>query len=316
MLDKYLLYTKPGMQLLILSALFFMTMLLAPYLIDGLNMALLGMGTEALEGLKEIPHDKITAVKIVNSIAIIIVLLIPSLLFAYLSHPSPMAFLKLNTPSDLLYWHVSFVIIVAIMPGVGLLENLSARIPVNEGMKDLEDKYKNISSAMLAGTTFKDLFMTTFAICLLPAIVEEIFFRGCLQHVLLNNFRKSPFIAIFITATVFSFLHGQMSGFLPRILLGVILGLAYYFSGSLWVSIWIHFVNNFISVFMVFLWNKKYVKFNVMEMQEVPLGIGLFSLLVACGWTYYFYLKKTPYIYPELPPLTEDKNNTDGTGIF
>ena len=77
-------------------------------------------------------------------------------------------------------------------------------------------------------------------LALLPAIAEEFFFRGVLQR-LLTQLVRNGWLAVFITAVFFSAIHMQFLGFVPRVVLGFVMGAIYYLSGNLWLSIAGHF---------------------------------------------------------------------------
>ncbi|MFM7813318.1 MAG: type II CAAX prenyl endopeptidase Rce1 family protein [Flavobacteriales bacterium] len=81
------------------------------------------------------------------------------------------------------------------------------------------------------------------SISIIPAICEEMFFRGLLQP-LLSSIYRNHHIGIWITAGIFSLIHFQFYGFLPRLLLGALLGYLMVWSGSLWSSMFAHAVNN------------------------------------------------------------------------
>lgn len=305
MFDKYLTYSKPGIQMLVFSALFFMSLMLSPALVDFLHTKIVGISSESLDAMKDIPDQYIVGLKILNSLALVFVLLLPAFLFAYLTHPLPLTYLKMNKGATIQHWLIALLLIIVSMPAVNLLESISSLIPLNDTFNAMEEKYVISSNAMVKGTTMPEFLLTVISICFLPALIEEIFFRGCLQNVLLTSFKNSPFTAILISATIFSIMHGQMSGLIPRIFLGLILGLAYFYSGSLWVSISIHFLNNFIAVFFVFLYNKHLVSFNIMKVSDTPIWIGMVSLVLTLALLYYFYKTRKEYQVETLAPFEE-----------
>jgi membrane protease YdiL (CAAX protease family) len=118
------------------------------------------------------------------------------------------------------------------------------------------------------------VLVNLFVIALLPAICEEACFRGALQPILIRLF-KSPWAGIVLTAVVFSAFHLQFQGFLPRMLLGLLLGAAYWYSGSLLVSIVAHFFTNAVQVIAVAFYPKY-----MMEDPSVPFYWSLISLII------------------------------------
>ena len=130
------------------------------------------------------------------------------------------------------------------------LGQLNERIPLPHWMKLMEENTSKQMNEFLKVKDWGDIFINIIVIALLPAICEEIFFRGAVQRVMIHVTR-SPWIGIIISAFLFSALHMQFVGFLPRMFLGLVLGALYWYSGSLWVCIIAHFVNNALQVIWV-----------------------------------------------------------------
>ena len=91
--------------------------------------------------------------------------------------------------------------------------------------------------------TIWDLFYTILVIAVVPAVGEELLFRGYLQKKL-SNLLINTDIAILITAFLFSVIHLDFHAIIPRFVLGILLGYLFYWSGSIWLPILAHFVNN------------------------------------------------------------------------
>jgi membrane protease YdiL (CAAX protease family) len=87
-------------------------------------------------------------------------------------------------------------------------------------------------------------------IALIPAIGEELLFRGVIQGSIFKN--TNIHVAVLLTSIIFSAFHLQFYGFLPRMVLGILLGYSLAWSGSLWLPVLIHFINNGAAV--VFAW--------------------------------------------------------------
>lgn len=108
---------------------------------------------------------------------------------------------------------------------------------------DLELKALEITEALLTTKSFTIFLANIFVVAILPALGEELFFRGVMQP-FVSKIVKNAFLGVFITAFVFSAIHFQFQGFIPRLALGMMFGYLYLWSGSLWVPITVHFVNN------------------------------------------------------------------------
>ena len=114
---------------------------------------------------------------------------------------------------------------------------------VESWARDAEDKAAELTKAMTSFESVGDLVLGLIVIALLPAIGEELVFRGLFQN---EFFRGSGNIhlSIWLAAIIFSAIHLQFYGFVPRLLLGALFGYLYYWSGSLLIPMFAHFVNN------------------------------------------------------------------------
>jgi len=91
-----------------------------------------------------------------------------------------------------------------------------------------------------------------FVVAFMAGLSEEIFFRGFIQRLFIEN-KLNHHLAIWFTAILFSAIHLQFFGFVPRVLLGAVLGYLYFYSGNLWLSIIAHTVNNGFAVVMAYI---------------------------------------------------------------
>jgi hypothetical protein len=123
---------------------------------------------------------------------------------------------------------------------------------VESWMAEKEEYASDLEEILLTAGTLPLLFFNLFMIAVIPAIGEELIFRGVFQKIFSDLFR-SGHTGIWVTAFLFSALHFQFFGFIPRFLLGLIFGYLFYWSGTLWLPVFSHFVNNAVSVIIVYL---------------------------------------------------------------
>lgn len=114
---------------------------------------------------------------------------------------------------------------------------------IENWMRQKEDEAMQTTLLLLKMQHISELVANLFLIALLPGIAEELMFRGGVQRSFLRIF-KNPHLAIWASAFLFSAIHLQFYGFLPRLLLGAGFGYIYYLSGSLWYAMLAHFLNN------------------------------------------------------------------------
>jgi len=140
---------------------------------------------------------------------------------------------------------ISFPIINLIADYNGKL--LDLLLGANNVLKQQEDTTERLIEAVLSELSVKSISMNLIAVALFPAVFEELFFRGLLQNAVLKKYMNVHW-AIFITAFIFSFIHFQFYGFIPRLLLGLFFGYVMEWSKSLWTTIIAHCLNNGLAV--------------------------------------------------------------------
>lgn len=158
----------------------------------------------------------------------------------------------------------------------------SAFAKLEEYLKSMEETARAATEKMLNVDTFGGLLLNLLIIALIPAIGEEMTFRGVLQQSLTR--KMNPHVAIILSAAIFSFIHFQFYGFLPRMFLGILLGYMFYVSGSLWTSILMHFVNNGSLVVLYYLNNNGLINVDVEHFGETENAwLIIASALVTAG---------------------------------
>jgi membrane protease YdiL (CAAX protease family) len=213
-----------------------------------------------------------------NSLSQLFVFLIPSIWFIWLVLGDFKRGFWLHSPSTTII--LIPLIILGVSPLINFVEILNhALIPAGSWLESMalpqETELQNLTKGILKLETSGGLIWTVIAIILFPAFCEEIAFRGVLQPVL-GRITKNVHAAIWITAFIFSFIHFQFYGFLPRMVLGALFGYMVVWTGSLWTSIAAHGLHNALA-FMAFR------EAGTMEPQEITQddnGIMLYLWLV------------------------------------
>jgi membrane protease YdiL (CAAX protease family) len=132
-----------------------------------------------------------------------------------------------------------------------------------------------------------DYFLSIIVMALGPAIFEETFFRGALQNIL-HKWSGRKWMPLIITSLVFSAIHFSYYGFIPRMALGIILGLLYLRSGSLWMPILAHFINNALVVTVIFYLTSQGRPIEDAMEETDPLWVGAIALVaIVCLFMYY-----------------------------
>jgi uncharacterized protein len=215
----------------------------------------------------------------VNQIGVFV---LPAFFFGYLVNRKPLQYLHLNHKFTFLMLSLSLVLIVVSIPGINLMVELNEklRLPyflgsLEKWMRHAEDQAKLLTDVFLRVNTLKGLLVNLFIIAFLASIGEELLFRGVILR-LLNEFTGNIHIAVILSAVLFSALHMQFYGFLPRTALGILFGYLFVWSGSLWVPIILHFVFNGISVVAAYLYETGAIRTDVNS-----LGTNQGSLVIS-----------------------------------
>lgn len=177
--------------------------------------------------------------------------IIPTVLFAYFSDPKPAKYLGLKAPSKAIFWLLGVLVMFVGYPFVEYVGYINQKMILSTGggqwMHELEEEASRQMQLLFQERTPAGLFKNLLFIAVFAGVGEELFFRGILQRLLIRTTR-SPWAGIIITAILFSAFHFQFYGFLPRLFLGALLGAIYWYSGSLWVAIFVHFLYDAVGV--------------------------------------------------------------------
>ncbi|MBK8722812.1 MAG: CPBP family intramembrane metalloprotease [Saprospiraceae bacterium] len=155
-------------------------------------------------------------------------------------------------------------------------------------MNTMEDSTNEIVINLLGTPDIGLLFLNLLVMAILPALGEELVFRGVVQPNLIKMV-SNYHIAIWITAFIFSAIHMQFQGFLPRMVLGALLGYLSFWSKNLWFPIIAHFFNNAIQVVAFFIVKKNNLEIDLNNNFEFPIYILIISLILFLGIGWYFY---------------------------
>jgi membrane protease YdiL (CAAX protease family) len=237
----------------------------------------------------------VEANKIIQLISVIGIFLLPAIIVPLLIFKaSPIHFLSLNRRTPLMLFIMALLAYFALIPLLEWTIKLNQEMHLPASLKALEDTMRSMEDrAGLATKKFLEMPKTStfifniFLIALLPAIAEELFFRGMVQRTMFN-WTRNIHLSIILTAILFSFMHFQFFGFLPRMLLGMLLGYLLYWSGDIRLPIFIHFTNNFSAVLASYISQKNHTDIDPDNMTLNPMLIT-FSILLGGFLLYLVY---------------------------
>lgn len=166
-----------------------------------------------------------------------------AILFALLVEKKEwLGYFKLNKSIDISMLLWSVFAMLASYPLLYYTTTVLTEIDLPEWAGSMDDSSIELLSSMLAMNTPLDFIISLIIIAIIPAIAEELFFRGALQKLLTE--RMNPHVGIFIASFVFAAIHFQIVGLPPKLILGLVLGYIFYYTKNLWYPIILHFLNN------------------------------------------------------------------------
>ena len=176
--------------------------------------------------------------------------LLPAVITAWLCSSQPKAYLSIRAFPAMRLLAVVCLATLLLSPTVSLTEYFNSQMHLPESMAAIEEWIK--STEELAETLVQKMIATKgvvafiinlFVIAIVASVTEEFLFRGALLHIVRQKI-KNHHVAIWIVAILFSAIHLQFYGFVPRTLLGAYLGYLVYWTKNIWVPVFAHFIHN------------------------------------------------------------------------
>ena len=219
-------------------------------------------------------------VRYVNLIVHLMSFTIPCLLLAFYMRKKAWAqYLSLNSPPKSTIVFLSFWLILLSLPFINTIYWVNMQIPLPEWANTMEVNANEMINALLTMEGPSELLLNLVIIALVPALGEELLFRGVFQQTLYKIFR-SKYTAIWVTAFLFSAMHLQFEGFIPRFLLGALLGYLFLWTKNLWIPIIAHFFFNGVQVAAKYFASDLIESTGAGEVADPNIGFGLLSLVL------------------------------------
>ena len=206
--------------------------------------------------------------------------MLPAVLLTILISQS---FMFLNTP--IIEWNLN-------------LEFPSFMSGFEEYAQSQEAYLKEITEFVTQFDNIGQFLLAVIIVAVLPGIGEELLFRGLIQQKLIG-FLGNPHVAIWIAGFIFGLFHFQFYGLVPRMLLGVLFGYLYWWSGSLLLAMIAHFFNNGFTLLMVYLYQQGAVKFDIEGTSEIPMSTVLVAGVIfgSLFYTFVRFVKHQEIVY-------------------
>lgn len=222
------------------------------------------------------------------------IFILPALLAVYLWSEKPIEWLHLNKGMS---WKTALTavgLMILAVPAINLMSWLNQQVVLPESLRNLELWMKQMEDAAQAVTerfmqmdSVNALVVNLGLMAILTAIGEELSFRGVVQGLFSPRYKNA---AIWIAAMVFSFIHFQFYGFIPRMLMGALFGYMLVWTGSLWVPILMHMTNNALAVISYYI--TQHYAMDGKWMEEFGASntwyVGVMSLALVTTICYFF----------------------------
>lgn len=232
------------------------------------------------------PASALNSLKIMQMGSSVFGFLVPAIFFAKVIVRQPVPYLKANWRFPLILLLVVFFIMLISSPLMEMLITFNQKLALphalkglEKWMRDAEDNAGKQTEILLQMKTPAAFLLNLLMIAILPAVSEEFIFRGCFQQIF-TGWTKSLHWGVWLSAALFSFIHFQFFGFLPRMLLGVFFGYFAAWSGSIWPGVLGHFLNNGTAVLITYLYQNKLIKVNPDEQQLFDWKSYTFSIIL------------------------------------
>ncbi len=264
----YFYQSHPLTKLLVAAVISFSCFILTFFAAIILAIPLFGIGPlELINALEDLTNpENLTLLKYLQIAQSTGLFLIPPFIIAYLFSGNTLSYLKLLKAPRLLPSLIALLMIFSSLPVIAFLTQINQGLhlpewlsPVEDWMRRAEDSAERLTEAFLHMDSAGGLLFNLLMIAVIPALGEELLFRGVVQKVF-SDWTKNIHLGIFLAAALFSFLHFQFFGFLPRTLLGILFGYLFVYSGSLWYPILAHFFNNAMAVMIYYYIGKEGVE--------------------------------------------------------
>jgi uncharacterized protein len=225
--------------------------------------------------------DNINLLKYMQIVQSIGLFIVPPIILGYLFSTNPMRYYGFNKKPALSSIGYVVLIVLLAIPIVNFLAFVNSKMHFPEFLKHIEVWMQTmeanaeiITKKFLTVHNGWDLLINILMIAIIPAFGEELIFRGLFQRIFTDQF-KNVHVAVLLSAFIFSAIHFQFYGFLPRFALGVTFGYLYCWSGTIWLPVLAHFINNLGAViFYLIIGNNE-----LTEQKFEDFGTGGFSLL-------------------------------------
>ena len=246
----------PVSKLGIVALVALLGLLISMILVSIISIPVFGMDnfSKMISSSMNIGVENLSFLKFLQLVQSIGLFIIPSILLAFLFGGSITGYLKLDKKPYYTSIILAIIIVIISSPFINFVGEINSKMTlpsafssIEKWMRASEDTAENLTKLFLKTDSTWGLLYNILLIGIIPAIGEELLFRGVIQRIF-SEWTKNIHWGIWISAILFSALHFQFYGFIPRAILGAIFGYMLVWSGNLWLPVLAHFINNTVAV--------------------------------------------------------------------
>jgi membrane protease YdiL (CAAX protease family) len=271
-------------------------------------------GAEAMHQLSEGDSSNLDFIKMIQIISSTGMFVIPALIYAKLQNKDWLRYLKI-IPIPAYLALLTIVIMFSASPALEYIVQLNKGMKLPDFLKEIEAwmleqemKMELMTKQLIVMNSIPALLVNLIMLAIIPAFGEELIFRGGFQQIFTRWFGNYH-VAIWLTAIIFSSIHFQFYGFFPRMFLGALFGYLLVWSGSLWLPILGHFLNNALAVFTAYWYQQQGQSIDKMFETEPssPVQVSISFILFIISISYFYrYTRKLNEI---------NREGADGSGL-
>ncbi|MDR3261544.1 MAG: CPBP family intramembrane metalloprotease [Tannerella sp.] len=295
------------------SLFFQLGVMLAGLLIGALSGSLILSVIYRIAGVSfsDVLHEPVWTIQVTQLLSSVFTFLLPAWFTAWFCSERPKEFLYLRGFPGIRLLFLLTLATLLISPTISLTGYFNSQMrlpdfmaPLEAWMKDSEDLAAGIIERMVSGKGPLSFILNLIVVAVAAGVTEEFLFRGALFSIFRKKIRN-PQVVIWSVAVLFSAIHCQFYGFIPRMLLGAYLGYLLYWTKTIWAPVFAHFLNNAGALTGM---SNDSLKENAFFTEELAPGdIGWFS--VVAGISLLFFIGCMTVIYQSERPKAERLNS-------
>jgi membrane protease YdiL (CAAX protease family) len=234
--------------------------------------------------------EEIAFLKVYQLINQIGIFFLPVFLYVFLITPSAGSYLATNKKPNFTHLIVLGILVFTVLPFINYLGEINKMMDlptyldgIENWFREKEDQALHLTEIFLQTQTIGGLLVNIFIVAVIPALGEELLFRGVLIR-LFKSLTNNVHWAVILSSFLFAAIHMQFFGFLPRFFLGLVLGYSFVITRNLWVPIFIHFVNNAASVIVYYLYHNGHINIPMEDFGSSPNVVFIIGSLLISLW--------------------------------